>query len=399
LAKDAEHDLAMGRYRGKLHGIPVGVKDTHYTTDLPTRAASPILEGFVAPFEATVVARLKQAGAIVIGKTNLPEWSFGGMTPGTLNPWDSGHGPGGSSGGSAAAVAADMLMGATGGDTSGSVRLPASICGVVGLKPTYGRVSRRGIVAISWSLDHVGPLAKTVEDCAVLLGTIAGHDPDDAASARVIAPDYLSRLKSGIKGWRVGVPSEAHLKTADRAVHNAFHNALQRLRDASASVQEVALPDTFSAAQACQRIIRICEAAAYHRAYLQNGADYGAGSVVRSQVLAGSLISAAAYHRAQQVRAIFTRQLRAMFREIDIFVTPARDTVAPPGRFGATPLNTMFNLSGFPAIVVPTGVSTDPPGLPLAIQIAGRPFEEATVLAAAYAFEQASGWNGRKADL
>ncbi len=399
LAKDAEHDLAMGRYRGKLHGMPVGVKDTHYTTELPTAARSPILAGFVPPFDATVVEKLKDSGAIIVGKTNLPEWSFGGATPGTHNPWDPTRDPGGSSGGSAAAVAADMLMAANGGDTSGSVRLPASVCGVVGLKPTYGRVSRRGVVAISWSLDHVGPLAKTVEDCAVVLGAIAGHDPGDPASARVVVPDYLGRLKSGVKGWRIGVPPEALLQGADRDVRNAFHDGLQVFRDAGALVQEVALPESFFAAQACQRVIRICEAAAYHRRYLRTGADYGADTFVRPQVVAGSLIPAAAYHRAQQMRTLFIRELRATFREIDVFVTPARDTVAPPGRFGATPLNTMFNLSGFPAVVVPAGFSTDPPGLPLAIQIAGRPFEEATILAAAFAYEQAAGWGRRRPEL
>jgi len=399
LARDAEHDIEMGGYRGRLHGMPVGVKDTHYTEGVPTTARSPILDDFLPRFDATVVAKLKAAGAIVIGKTNLPEWSFGGATPGTHNPWNLEVDPGGSSGGSAAAVAADMLIGATGGDTSGSVRLPASVCGVVGLKPTYGRVSRNGIVAISWSLDHVGPIAKTVEDAALLLGAIAGHDPRDRTSSRRAVPDYLARLKTGIQRWKVGVPAPALLETYDRDARNAFYEAVQVFRDQGAMVHEVAMPRTFFAAHACQRIIRVVEAAAYHRRYLRTAADYGPGSGVRHQVLSGSLLPGAAYLRAQQVRASFVRELRAVFSAIDVFVTPAREMAGPPGPTGARPFNTIFNLSGFPAISIPAGFSSEPPGLPLGIQMAGRPFEEETILTAAYAYEQATDWHKRRPEL
>jgi aspartyl-tRNA(Asn)/glutamyl-tRNA(Gln) amidotransferase subunit A len=399
LASEAEREIETGGYRGRLHGMPVGVKDTHYTEGIPTTARTPILDDFVPRYDATVVARLKAAGAIVIGKTNLPEWSFGGATPGTRNPWNLELDPGGSSGGSAVAVAAGMLMGATGGDTSGSVRLPASVCGVVGLKPTYGRVSRHGIIAISWSLDHVGPIAKCVEDAALLLGAIAGYDPRDRTSSRRAVPDYAARLQAGIHRWKIGVPAPALLEAYDRDTRNAFYEALQVFRDQGAMVHEVAMPRTFFASQACQRIIRIVEAAAYHRRYLRTAADYGPSSDVRLQTLAGSLLPAAAFVRAQQVRASFVRELRAVFSAIDVFVTPARETVGPPGPSGARPLNTMFNLSGFPAISIPAGFSTDPPGLPLGIQIAGRPFEEETILTAAYAYEQATDWHERRPEL
>ena len=338
LAGDAAHDIAMGGYRGKLHGMPVAVKDTHYTAGIPTTARSPILDQFVPSYDATVVAKLKLAGAIVIGKTNLPEWSFGGATPGTHNPWNLELDPGGSSGGSAAAVAADMLLGATGGDTSGSVRLPASVCGVVGLKPTYGRVSRHGVIAISWSLDHVGPIAKTVEDSALLLNAIAGYDPRDRTTSRRAAPDYTVKLKSGIQRWKIGVPAPALLESYDRDARNAFYEALQVFRDLGAMVYEIAMPRTFFAAHACQRLIRVVEAAAYHHRYLRTGADYGPNSDVRRQALVGSILPGAAYLRAQQVRASFVRELRAVFSAFDVFVTPARETAGPPGPAGARPL-------------------------------------------------------------
>src|SRR5581483_6241208 len=250
----------------------------------------------------------KAAGAIVVGKTNMPEWSFGGVTPGTHNPWDLNSDPGGSSGGSAAAVAADLLLGATGGDTSGSIRSPAMRCGVVGLKPTYGRVSTYGVVPISWSLDHVGPIAGSVEDAALLLHAVAGHDPSDPASASAPVPIYNARLRRGVRRWRIAVPERRLIQEQDAEALAVFDAALDVFRANGASIEEVALPRTFEAAYACQRIIRIAEAAAYHRPYRQAGLDYGDGSPVRRQVMAGSLIPAAVYQRAQQVRAVFIRE-------------------------------------------------------------------------------------------
>jgi aspartyl-tRNA(Asn)/glutamyl-tRNA(Gln) amidotransferase subunit A len=399
-ARQAEIEIGEGRYRGKLHGIPVAVKDTHYTRTLPTTAASPILQGFVPAFDATVVRKLEDAGAILMGKTNLPEWSFGGGTPGTHNPWDSSKDPGGSSGGSAAAVAADLVLGATGGDTSGSIRSPAIACGVGGVKPTFGRVSCYGVVPISWTLDHAGPIAKTVEDAAILLTSIAGHDPRDVNSAQNPVPVFTARLRRGIRGWTIGIPPAAMLDTHPPDILRAFDTALDVLRGLGATVREIPLPSIFPAAQASQRVIRIAEAAAYHRQYLILRPDlYGSGTV-RRQVLAGSLITANAYQRAQQVRRVFIQQLWEMFEDLDVYATPSWRTAADSQGFASAPVQSgMFNLSGFPAIVLPAGFTDDDRPLPIGLQIAGRPFEEDVVLAAAQAFEQATDWHTRKPPL
>jgi aspartyl-tRNA(Asn)/glutamyl-tRNA(Gln) amidotransferase subunit A len=399
-AREAEAEIQARGYRGKLHGIPLGVKDTHYTAGIRTTARSPILGDFVPEWDATVVTKLKAAGAIIVGKTNLPEFSMGGATPGTHNPWDLRDDPGGSSGGSAAAIAADMLIGATGGDTGGSIRSPSIRCGVVGLKPTYGRVSLRGIVPISWSLDHVGPITKTVEDAALLLNGIAGHDPEDATSSRAPVPVYNARLRRGVRGWRIGVPGNALLEGQSAENLGAFAAALEVFRGRGATVQEIALPSTFGASYACQRIIRIAEAAAYHRHFLRSAADYGSGSTVRRQVLAGSLLSSSVYQRAQQVRAVFIREMRTLFEEIDVMVTPGWETSADTRGFASAPLlSAMWNLCGFPAIVIPAGFTSGTAGRPLGIQIAGRPFEEETILTAAHTFEQATEWHTRRPEL
>jgi len=399
-AREAEAEIQARGYRGKLHGIPVGVKDTHYTAGLRTSASSPILGSFVPTWDATVVTKLKAAGAIIVGKTNLPEWSMGGGTPGTHNPWDLEGDPGGSSGGSAAAIAADLLLGATGADTGGSIRSPAIRCGVVGLKPTYGRVSLRGIIPISWSLDHVGPIAKTVEDAALLLNGIAGHDPGDRTSSREPVPVYNARLRRGVRGWNIGVPPRDLVESQSPDAVAAFEAALEVFRGRGATVREVTLPKTFGAVYACQRIIRIAEAGAAHRPYLRSGAEYGAQSTVRRQVLAGSVLPAASYQRAQQVRAVFISEMRELFADVDVMVTPGWETSADPRGFPSAPLlSVMWNLCGFPAIVLPAGFTSGSPSRPLGIQIAGRSFEEETILTAANTFEQATEWHLRKPEL
>src|SRR3990172_4083519 len=256
-ARTAESEIGQGKYRGPLHGIPVGVKDTHYTQGIRTTAASRVLHDFVPDFDATVVRRLKEAGAILVGKMNLPEFSFGGNTPGTNNPWDLSRNSAGSSGGSAAALAAGMLLGATGGDTSGSIRNPASTCGVVGHKPTFGLVSRYGIVPISWTLDHIGPLAKTVEEAALLLRVLAGYDPNDAYSARFTVPDYPPLLKRSVRGLRLGIPPAEILKDFYPDTQESFRQATKVLEGLGCRVEEVKLPPTLELASAAQTIIRI----------------------------------------------------------------------------------------------------------------------------------------------
>jgi aspartyl-tRNA(Asn)/glutamyl-tRNA(Gln) amidotransferase subunit A len=400
-ARAAEQEIARRRYRGPLHGVPFGVKDTHYTKGIRTTANTPVLVDFVPDFDATVVTRLQQAGGVLVGKTKLPEFSFGsagegGALPDAKNPWDLSRTPGGSSSGSAAALAAGLLTVATGGDTSGSIRNPATFCGVVGIKPTYGRVSRRGIVVISWSLDHVGPMTRTVADNAALLNVIAGHDPADDTSATLPVPDYTRALRRGVRGMRVGIPEPSQFDGYHADVMRAFQAALDVFRKLGASVFEVNLPATADVVDDVQAIVRIAEAASYHEPFLAARADrYGATSV-RRDVEAGSLITAVHYLRAQKVRAVFTSQLSETFRSLDVFLTPGMPAPAGERVDVKQPFRRMFNASGFPALVLPMGFSTSPPGLPLGLQIAAKPFDEETIYAAAQAFESATEWHAKR---
>ena len=403
-ARAAEQEIAQGRYRGPLHGIPFGVKDTHYTAGIRTTAASRVLTNFVPDFDATVVRRLKDAGAILIGKTNLPEFSFGGVTAGTNNPWDLSRNSGGSSGGSGAALAAGMLLAATGGDTSGSIRNPSATCGVVGHKPTFGLVSRYGIVPISWTLDHIGPMAKSVEDCAILLKVLAAFDANDSYSVNVPIPDYPSLLRQSVRGLRLGTPPAAILAEFHPDTQAAFREAVRVLEGLGTRAQEVTLPPSFALAGEAQTIVRICDAAAYHRQYLKTQADqYGPEnpalppvSQVRTTVEAGSLLTAAQYLKAQQFRRVFIQECMEMYSAFDFFLSP---TMPAPAGETATPRITFraeYDLNGFPAISVPCGFSTSPPGLPIGLQISALPFRDAEVLALAYAYESATDWHRRK---
>ncbi|MCZ6491479.1 MAG: amidase [Acidobacteria bacterium] len=406
-ARRAEQEIQQGSYRGPLHGIPVGFKDTFYTRGIRTTAATAVLQNFVPDFDATIVRRLKEAGAIVIGKTNLPEFSFGGFTAGTNNPWDLSRNAGGSSGGSGAALAASFLLGATGGDTSGSIRNPASTCGVVGHKPTFGVVSRYGVVPISWTLDHLGPMAKRVEDCAILLKAIAGYDPNDRYSARVPVPDYPALLRRNVRGMQLGMPPSTALADFHPDTLSAFRRAVQVMESLGAEVREVTLPPSIHVASAAQRIIRISDAATYHRQYLLTRADlYGADnpagapvSRVRSTVEAGSLLTAAQYLRAQQVRKVFISEMLQLYEPLDAFLTPTMPAPAGETANPAITFRAEFNVLGFPAISVPAGFSTAPPGLPIGLQISGKPFQDAVVLALAYAYESATDWHQRQPAL
>jgi aspartyl-tRNA(Asn)/glutamyl-tRNA(Gln) amidotransferase subunit A len=401
-ARAAEREIAAGRYRGPLHGIPFGVKDTHYTAGIRTTANTPVLADFVPTFDATVVSRLRQAGAVLIGKLSLPEFSFGGSPvgggdfPDCLNPWDLSRTPGGSSSGSGAALAAGLVLAATGGDTSGSIRNPAATCGVVGMKPTYGRVSRRGIIAISWSLDHVGPMSRTVADNAVLLNVLAGHDALDETSSTTAVPDYTRALTRGVRGMRMGIPRSALLDGYHPDVMRAYDEALKLFRSLGAAVVDVEMPPTFAAADEVQTIVRIAEAASYHEPFLASKAEKYGKTDVRRDVEAGSLITATQYLRAQKVRAQFTRDFGALFRTFDVFVTPGMPAPAGERNEARQPFRRVFNVCGFPALVLPAGVSTTPPGLPLSLQIAAKPFDEETIYAAAAAFERATRWHLRR---
>ena len=406
-ARLAEKEIAQSKYRGPLHGIPVCLKDTNYTRGIRTTAASPVLKDFVPDFDATIVRRLKSAGAIIIGKANLPEFSFGGETPGTHNPWNFSRSPGGSSGGPAAALAASMVLGASGGDTSGSIRNPAANCGVVGHKPTFGLVSRYGVIPISWTLDHVGPLARTVEDCAILLKAMAGYDANDRFSARVAIPDYPQLLKRDVKGMRMGVPPAAALEKFHPDAKRTFAEAVKVMEGLGMEIREVKLPRSLEVASPAHTIIRIAEAAAYHRQFLLTRADKylpddessEAVSRVRTTVEAGSLLTAAQYLRAQQIRKVFIRELLEMYSTIDAFLTPSMP--GPPNE----PVNASitfrpeYNLCGFPACSVPAGFSQSPPGLPLGVLISAKPFDDALVLAIGNAYESATEWHTKRPEL
>lgn len=404
-ARTAEREIAAGRYRGPLHGIPFGVKDTHYTNGIRTTANTPVLAEFVPDHDATVVARLKAAGGVLLGKMHLPEFSFGGasnggLLPATNNPWDLSRTPGGSSSGSAAALAAGLLTVATGGDTSGSIRNPATFCGVVGMKPTYGRVSRHGIIVISWSLDHVGPMSRTVADNAALLNVLAGHDPLDETSVELPVPDYTTALARGVKGMRIGVPKAALFEGYHADVLRAYADALAVFDRLGARVVEVDMPPTLDVIDEVQTIVRIAEAASYHELFITRHAEQYGRTNVRRDVEAGSLLTAVQYLRAQKVRAKFQREWLALFRTFDVFLTPGMPVPAgEPMDAVKQPFRRVFNVCGFPALVQPCGFSTNPAGLPIGLQIAAKPFDEATIYAAAAAFERETDWHTRRPAL
>lgn len=386
-AQVAEREVMRGAYRGPLHGLPFGVKDTHYTEGVLTTASSPVLGQFYPDWDATVVARLKEAGAVLVGKLNLPEWSFGGETPGTNNPWNLARSPGGSSGGSGAALASRQLAAATGGDTSGSIRGPSTVNGVVGMMPTYGRVSRRGIVAISWSLDHVGPMTRTVEDNAIMLRVMAGYDPEDLSTAKVPVPDYSRALARTIRGLRIGIPDDSLIGRSNREALAAFREAIALIESLGANVVEVGMPPTFPYADDCQRIVRISEAATYHRPFLLADPEkYEPSPRVRRDVEAASLLTAPQYLRALQVRALWVRESRELMANLDALILPGSSA---PASF-----STPFSLNGLPWLNVPIGFSEET-GLPLAMGIVGAAFAEEVLYTIGHAYQQRTDWHTR----
>ena len=397
-ARAAEAEIMAGRYRGPLHGIPVAVKDTHYTKGIKSTCASPVLADFVPSFDATVVAKLKNAGAILLGKTNLPEFSSGGSGNGTNNPWNLERPTGGSSAGNAAGLGAGMFFGASGGDTGASIRGPAAMCGVVGLKPTYGRVSGYGIMKLSWSVDHIGPMTRTVEDNALLLAVIAGHDPEDWATSETPVPDYTRSLRRGVRGMRLGIPKREMIEGYHPDELKAFDDSLAVFQKLGARLVEVDLPETLAVMGDAHNIIRICEAASYHEPFLATKSELYGPSNVRRDVEAGALITAGQYLRAQKMRKIFVKQMLEIFKAFDVMITPETVPAGEQSMARFSP-HSPFNDTGFPGMAVPAGFSTSPPGLPLSIQIVGKPFDEESVYAAGYAYESATPWHEKRPPL
>jgi aspartyl-tRNA(Asn)/glutamyl-tRNA(Gln) amidotransferase subunit A len=431
LSRAAESDrrFKSGAPLGSLDGVPIGVKDLFCTRGVRTTCGSKILDAFVPPYDATVVTRLLGAGAVILGKLNMDEFAMGSSTENsayftTRNPWDLSRVPGGSSGGSAAAVAGDLAAGAFGTDTGGSIRQPAAFCGTVGLKPTYGRVSRYGMIAFASSLDQAGPFAKDVRDAALLLQTIAGHDPKDSTSVATPVPDYAADLERGVKGLRVGIPAEYFIEGLDAEVEAAVRAAIETLEGLGAKTESVSLPHS-EYGLAAYYVIAPAECSSNLARY--DGVKYGLrapgardlidmysrtrgagfGAEVKRRVMLGTYALSAGYHdayygKAQKVRTLVQRDFQKAFERVDVIVAPTTPGAAFTLGERADPLsmylNDVFtipvNLSGLPGLSVPAGFTKA--GLPIGLQVIGKAFDEATILRAAAAYEAATAWRERK---
>jgi aspartyl-tRNA(Asn)/glutamyl-tRNA(Gln) amidotransferase subunit A len=380
-ARQLEREAQQGSTRGPLHGVPIGVKDIYYTAGLKTTCGSRILADFVPTYDATPVARLKQAGAIILGKTVTTE--FATMDPGpTRNPWRLDHTPGGSSSGSAAAVAARMVPAALGSQTYGSIQRPAAYCGVYGLKPSFGRVSRHGVYPLSWSFDHVGPLTRTVTDCALLLQVLAGYDPHDQSCSRAPVPDYLQAVQRADHPPRLGLVRQFYLERADSELRAHVEAQAERLARAGASVQEVKLPDSFRTHLAAHRVISGVETAAVHAELFRAHADLYRPRL-RAALEIGALIPGTSYLQAQRIRRLIRHDLIQLLRQVEFLLMPAAPGPAPQGlgTTGDPSFNAMASLTGLPAITIPSGLNAA--GMPLAIQLLGPAMADDRLLAAA----------------
>ena len=413
VARAAEAAVMAGEARGALHGVPVGLKDLYCTKGVKTTGGSRILGDWVPAEDATVVTRLAAAGAIVLGKLNMHEFAYGpeGLNVHygtTWNPWDrSTHRIcGGSSSGSGAAVAAGLCPGALGSDTGGSIRIPSALCGLTGIKPTYGRVSRAGVLPLAWSLDHVGPMCRSAVDCALMLGAMAGYDPRDPSTTVLPVPDYAAALTGDIKGLRIGLLRRVFLETADAPQRQAVEQAVKTLEGLGASVWEVSLEQMKYAAGVVAAMIS-AESYAYHETWLKTrGAEYGPD--VRERLLVGAFVSGADYLKGQRVRRLIRDEVDRVLGGVDVLIAPtvpiaatpvgAREAVvngAPqPVRPSLLRYTRPFNASGHPAASVPCGFTAD--GLPIGMQVLGRSFDEATVLRVADAYQRATDWHARR---
>jgi aspartyl-tRNA(Asn)/glutamyl-tRNA(Gln) amidotransferase subunit A len=383
-----------------LYGLPLAVKDLYETAGVRTTGGTRFFSENVPEQDGEAIRRLKQAGASLLGKTNTHEIALGvtninGTFGNCLNPWDTRRITGGSSGGSAAAVTSGMAPAALGTDTGGSIRIPASLCGVVGLKPTYGRVSLRGVMPLSWNLDHAGPLTRSVEDAALLLGTLAGFDPEDPGSANRPVDDYLTHLKDGIRGWKVALAIGEYIEAADQEVLQAVREAAQILEDRGAEVEEVEVPWLGEAAAANGRMTQ-ADAAAVHRERLKEHPDWF-GADVRERLQMGAAYTSTEYSLTRRAQASARRQAERLFHQYDVLVLPSTPIAAPliegteaiEQARRLTRFTAPFNFTGLPAISVPCSLSSD--GMPVGLQMAAGHWFEAKLLRAAYAYEQARG--------
>jgi aspartyl-tRNA(Asn)/glutamyl-tRNA(Gln) amidotransferase subunit A len=406
-AQRAEREIKAGRYRGALHGIPIGLKDNYDTLGVATRNGSRVFTDRMPAQDATTWARLQEAGAILLGKTTMSEAAWGVDFPPVRNPWDVRRNPGLSSGGSGAAVAAGLCFMAMGSDTGGSIRIPAGLSGVVGLKATYGRVSRAGVMPHTWSLDHAGPLSRRVEDAALVLGVIAGHDPRDPASANVPVGDYQSGLKKGNRGIRIGVPREHFWDRIEGRVATVVRQALRDFEGAGAQVKEVSIPH-MTAALGAILVTEMASVTAWHDKYLkqpERRAKYT--PEVRALMDAGKFIFATDFLKAQRLRRALADEVRAAFDSVDVLATPTLplcawevseshvqiDGQAEHVLHACWRYTYPWNLTGLPALSVPCGFAAD---LPVGLQLVGRPFDEATVLRVGHAYQEVTRWHERR---
>jgi aspartyl-tRNA(Asn)/glutamyl-tRNA(Gln) amidotransferase subunit A len=426
LAKAAEIDslVSKGGELPPLAGVPVGIKDVLVTKGVRTTAGSKIIGNYIPPYDCTAVARLEAAGAVVLGKLNCDEFAMGSSNENSAfkpvhNPRDLTRVPGGSSGGSAAAVAADMAVTTLGSDTGGSIRQPASFCGVVGLKPTYGRVSRYGLIAFASSLDHIGPFSKTAKDAAIMLRTIAGRDPMDSTSANMPVPDYVAELEKPVKGLKVGVAKEYFGEGLEPETRAAIEKAIQKLASLGGEIVDVSLPHTkyaipayylVATAEASSNLARFDGVRYGHRAQgartlaemYRRSRDEGFGPEVKRRIMLGTYALSAGYYdayylKAQRVRTLLTRDFEDAFKKVDVIVGPTSPTTAfklgekvddPLAMYLADIYTVTANLAGIPGISIPVGASKE--NLPIGMQIFGKHFDEGTILRVAHAYEKAA---------
>lgn len=405
-ASKADEEIRAGHYRGPIHGIPIAVKDNYFTRDMPTTAGS-TAPGLSFPLrDSASAARLRDAGAILIGKTRTHEFAWGNVTPPVRNPWDLNRVPGGSSGGSGAAVAACLCAAALGSDTGGSIRIPAALCGTVGIKPTFGRISRDGIVPHSWSLDHPGPLTRRVADAAYMLQALSGYDAADPACQDRTVPNYALALGQPIEGLRIGLCRNHFFDRNEEAVARAVELAIEDLAKEGASIREFRVPNLKYGLGAIFTI-ELASSTAYHDASIRAGRAQHFSPDVRTLVEMGRFVTSVDYLKAEQFRRVLMEDFRAIFEEVDVIVGPTSPltawtvgewTVKISGEdesvlAASWRLTYPYNLTGLPAISLPCGF--DERGLPIGLQIAGKPFDESMVLRVAHAYERTHDWKDK----
>jgi aspartyl-tRNA(Asn)/glutamyl-tRNA(Gln) amidotransferase subunit A len=403
-ARAAEREMDAGHYRGPLHGIPIAIKDNYDTVGVATRNGSQVFADRMPARDATAWVRLRDAGAVLLGKTTMSEAAWGVDFPPVRNPWDVRCNPGLSSGGSGAAVGAGLCLMAMGSDTGGSIRIPAGLSGVVGLKATYGRVPRTGVMPHSWSLDHAGPLTRRVEDAALVLGVIAGHDPSDVGSANVPVGDYLGDLKLGLRGMRIGLPREHFWDRMEARVETVVRQAVHDLETAGAQLKPVSIPHMAGALGAIL-VTEMASVTAWHDSYLRQPARRAKYTPeVRALMDAGKFVFATDFLKAQRLRRVLIDEVRAAFDGVDVLATPtlplcAWDVAESHVQIAGQSEHVLhacwrytypWNLTGLPALSVPCGFAD---GLPVGLQLCGRPFEEAAILRAGHAYQEATRWH------